>query len=106
MHEVAQKWEILNYHLKVICTDNQEHISPPVLETDAYLMREEAYRTISIVNKLFRHFGFITKQSPDYNSFQGFIYLYNIQRTSGEKDNTSHGVPLVDPSDVLVIVPI
>ena len=42
LHEAAQKWEILNYHLKVICTDNQEHISPPVLETDAYLMREEA----------------------------------------------------------------
>ena len=73
LHEAAQKWEILNYHLKVICTDNQEHISPPVLETDAYLMREEAYLTIYTVNKLFRHFGFITKQSPDYNSFQGYI---------------------------------
>ena len=73
LHEAAQKWEILNYHLKVICTDNKEHISPPVLETDAYLMREEAYLTISIVNKFFRHFGFITKQSPDYNSFHGFI---------------------------------
>ena len=73
LHEAAQKWEILNYHLKVICTDNTEHISPPVLETDAYLMREEAYLTISTVNKHFRHFGFITKQSPDYNSFHGFI---------------------------------
>ena len=73
LHEAAQKWEILNYHLKVICTDNQEHISPPVSETDAYLMREEAYLTISTVNKLFRHFGFITKQSPDYNLFQGYI---------------------------------
>ena len=72
LHEATQKWEILNYHLKVICTDNKEQISPPVLETDAYLMRE-AYLTISIVNKLFKHFGFITKQSPDYNSFQGFI---------------------------------
>ena len=73
LHETAQKWEILNYHLKVICTDNEEYISPPILETDAYLMREEAYLTISTVNKLFKHFGFITKQSPDYNSFQGFI---------------------------------
>ena len=36
-------------------------------------MREEAYLTISTVNKLFRHLGFITKQSPDYNSFQGYI---------------------------------
>ena len=73
LHEAAQKWEILNYHLKAICTDNKEHTSLPVLETDAYLMREEAYLTISIVHKLFKHFGFITKQSPDYNSFQGFI---------------------------------
>ena len=73
LHEAAQKWEILNYHLKLICTDNKKHISPPVLETDAYLMREEAYLTISTVNKLFRHFGSITKQSPDYNTFQGFI---------------------------------
>ena len=73
LHEAAQKWEILNYHLEVICTDNEEQISPSVLETDAYLMREEAYLTISTVNKLFRHLGFITKHSPDYNSFQGYI---------------------------------
>ena len=53
LHETAQKWEILNYHLKVICIDNKEHISPPVLETDAYLLREEAYLTIFIVSKLF-----------------------------------------------------
>ena len=72
LHETAQKWEILNYHLKVICTDNQEHISPPVLETDAYLLREDAYLTISIVSKLFRYMGFVSKQNPDYNSFQGF----------------------------------
>ena len=65
LHEVAQKWEILNYRLKVICTDNKEHISPPVLETDAYLLREEAYLTISLVHKLFKNFDFITKQSPD-----------------------------------------
>ena len=37
------------------------------------LLREEAYLTISIIHKLFKHFGSITKQSPDYNSFQGFI---------------------------------
>ena len=73
LHETAQKWEILNYHLKVICTDNQEHISPPILETDAYLLREEAYLTISTVSKHFKYLGFVTKQCPDYNSFQGYI---------------------------------
>ena len=54
LHETAQKWEILSYHLKVICIDNKEHISPPVLETDAYLLREEAYLTISIVRNCLR----------------------------------------------------
>ena len=73
LHETTQKWEILNYHLKVICTDNQEHISPPVLKTDTYLLREEAYLTISIVSKLFKYMGFVSKQNSDYNSFQGFI---------------------------------
>ena len=73
LHETAQKWEILNYHMQVICTDNKELTSLPVLETDAYLMREEAYLTISIVSKLFKYMGFVSIQNPDYNSFQGFI---------------------------------
>ena len=73
LHETAQKWEILNYHLKVICTDNQEHISSPILETDAYLLREEVYLTISTVSKPFTYLDFVTKQNPDYNSFQRYI---------------------------------
>ena len=36
-------------------------------------MREEAYLTIYIVSKLFKYMGFVSKQNPDYNSFQGFI---------------------------------
>ena len=53
--------------------DYQEHISPPILETNAYLLREEAYLKISTVSKPFKYLGFVTKQSPDYNSFQGYI---------------------------------
>ena len=56
--------------MKVICTDNQELTSLPLLETDAYLMREEAYLTISIVSKLFKYMGFVSKQNPDYNVTQ------------------------------------
>ena len=59
--------------LKVICTDNQELNYPPILETDAYLIREEAYLTISIVSKLFKYMGFVSKENPDYNSFQRFV---------------------------------
>ena len=73
LHETAHKWEILNYHLKVTCTDNQELDPPPALDSEIYLKREEAYLTITIVSKLFKHMGFISKQHPDYKSFQGLI---------------------------------
>ena len=43
LHEKAQKWEILAYHLKVICAENPEVEPLPDLENDAYLKREEAY---------------------------------------------------------------
>ena len=46
LHEKAKKWEILAYHLKVICAENPE-IEP--LPDDAYLKREEAYPTIATV---------------------------------------------------------
>ena len=105
LHEVTQKWEILNYHLKVICTDNKEHIFPPVLETDAYLMREEAYLTNFHCAQTFQTFWFHHQAKPRLQLLSG-VHLYNIQRTSGEKDNTSYDIPLVDPSNVLVIVPI
>ena len=34
LHETAQKWEILNYHLKMIYTDNQELDPPPALDSE------------------------------------------------------------------------
>ena len=49
LHEKAQKWKILNYHLKVICTDNQELDPPPALDSEIYLKREEASLIISII---------------------------------------------------------
>ena len=70
LHEKAQKWEILAYHLKVICAENPEIEPLPDLENDAYLKREEAYLTIVTVSKLFKHLEFVSQQHPDYNSFQ------------------------------------
>ena len=61
LHEKAQKWEILAYHLEVMCTDNHKLEPLPVLENDAYLMREEAYLTIAIVSKLFKHLEFVSQ---------------------------------------------
>ena len=73
LHETAQKWEILNYHLKVICTDNQGLDPPPALDSQIYLKRMEAYLKITMVSKLFKHMGFTSKQHPDYKSFQRLI---------------------------------
>ena len=75
LHEKAQKWEILAYHLKVICAENPETEPLPDLENDAYLKREEAYLTIATVSKLFKHLGFVSQQQPDYNSFQDLITI-------------------------------
>ena len=75
LHEKAQKWEILAYHLKVICAENPEIEPLPDLENDAYLKREEAYLTIATVSKLFKHLEFVSQQHPDYNSFQDLITI-------------------------------
>ena len=75
LHEKAQKWEILAYHLKVICAENPEIKPLPDLENDAYLKREEAYLTIATVSKLFQHLEFVSQQQPDYNSFQDLITI-------------------------------
>ena len=75
LHEKAQKWEILAYHLKVICAENPEIEPLPDLENDAYLKREEAYLTIATVTKLFKHLEFVSQQHPDYNSFQDLITI-------------------------------
>ena len=75
LHEKAQKWEILAYHLKVICAENPEIEPLPELENDAYLKREEAYLTIATVSKSFKHLGFVSQQQPDYNSFQDLIRI-------------------------------
>ena len=75
LHEKAQKWEILAYHLKVICAETPEVEPLPDLENDAYLKREEAYLTIATVSKLFKHLEFVSQQHPDYNSFQDLITI-------------------------------
>ncbi|MDA8030786.1 MAG: hypothetical protein MPK62_06605, partial [Alphaproteobacteria bacterium] len=75
LHEKAQKWEILAYHLEVICTDNPELVSLPDSENDAYQKREEVYLTIATVSKLFQHLKFVSKHHPNYRSFQKLITI-------------------------------
>ena len=75
LHEVAQKWEILAYHLEVICTENPEVEVLLDPENDAYLKREEAYLTIATVSKLYKHLKIVTKTHPNYKSFQKLISI-------------------------------
>ena len=60
LYEKAQKWEIMAYHLKVICAENPEIEPFPDLENDAYLKREEACLTIATVSELFKHLEFVS----------------------------------------------
>ena len=75
LHEMAQKWEILAYHLEVICTENPEFEALPDPDNDAYQKREEAYLTIAMVSKLFKHLKVVSKHHPNYNSFQKLITI-------------------------------
>ena len=75
LHEMAQKWEILAYHLEVICTENPEFEALPDPDNDAYLKREEAYLTIATVSKLYKHLKIVSKHHPNYNSFQKLITI-------------------------------
>ena len=75
LHEKAHKWEILAYHLKVICAENPEVEPLPDWENEAYLKREEAYLTIATVSKLFKHLEFVSQHHPNYNSFQDLITI-------------------------------
>ena len=75
LHEKAQKWELLAYHLKMICAENPEVEPLPDLENDAYQQREEAYLTVATVKKLFTHLEFVSQHHLDYNSFQDLITI-------------------------------
>ena len=75
LHEKAHKWEILAYHLKVICAENPEVDPLPDWENDAYQKREEAYLIIATVSKLFKHLEFVSQHHPKYNFFQDLIKI-------------------------------
>ena len=72
---MAQKWEILAYHLEVICTENPEVEALPDPDIDTYLKREEAYLTIATVCKLYKHLKIVSKNHPNYKSFQKLISI-------------------------------
>ena len=103
LHEKAQKWEILAYHLKVICAENPEIEPLPDLENDAYLKREDAYLTIATVSKIFKHLEFVSQQHPEIQFFPGPDHNH-VSGTGREEDCPCYGVPLTHPPNVLVFV--
>ena len=62
LHEAAKKWELLTYHLQVICHENPELDPLPALDSEVYLKREEAYLM-----------GLVQKYHTDYKAFHSFL---------------------------------
>ena len=73
LHEAAKKWELLTYHLQVICHENCELGPLLALDSDIYLKREEAYLMVSLILKMYKHMGLVMKQHADYKAFQSFL---------------------------------
>ena len=72
-HEAAKKWELLNYHLQVICHENPEQNPLPALDSEVYLKREESYLMVSLILKMYKHMGLVQKHHADYKAFQSFL---------------------------------
>ena len=73
LHEAAKKWELLTYHLQVLCHENPELDPLPALDSEVYLKREEAYLMVSLIMKMYKHMGLVQKQYTDYKAFQSFL---------------------------------
>ena len=70
LHEAAKKWELLNYHLQVVCHENPELDPLPALDSEVYLKREEAYLMVSLIIKMYKHMGLVQKHHTDYKALQ------------------------------------
>ena len=73
IHEAAKKWELLNYHLQVICHENPELNPLPALDSEVYLKREVSYFMVSLILKMYKHMGLVMKHHTDYKAFQSFL---------------------------------
>ena len=104
LDEAAKKWELLNYHLQVICHENPELDSLPALDSEIYLKREEAYLMVSLILKMYKHIGLVQKQ----HRLQSLSVIpeYHFPRASRKEDISCHGVSLVNPPDVLGFMPV
>ena len=73
LHEAAKKWELLTYHLQVICHENPELDPLPALDSKVYLKREEAYLMVSLIMKMYKHMGLVQKHHTDFKAFHSLL---------------------------------
>ena len=73
LHKNGRKWELLNYHMQVICKENKVLKMTVGQEVEDYAEREEAYLMIAVLFKMFRRMDLVNEAQPDYKHFQTLL---------------------------------
>ena len=73
LHRSGRKWEILNYHMQVICKENNVLKTTAGQDLEAYAEREEAYLMIAVLFKMFKRMDLVNEIQPDYKHFQTLL---------------------------------
>ena len=73
LHRSGRKWEILNYHMQVICKENDVLKTKDSQDLEAYAEREEAYLMIAVLFKMFKRMDLVSEIQPDYKHFQTLL---------------------------------
>ena len=73
LHKSGKKWELLNYHMQVICKENKVMKMTVGQDVEDYAEREEAYLMIAVLFKMFRRMDLVNEAQPDYKHFQTLL---------------------------------
>ena len=73
LHRSGRKWEILNYHMQVICKENNVLKTTVGQDVEDYAKREEAYLMIAVLFKMFKRMDLVNEIQPDYEHFQTLL---------------------------------
>ena len=95
LHKSGRKWEILNYHMQVICKENDVMKTTTGQELEAYAEREETYLMITVLLKMFKRMDLVNENHPDYKHFQALL------STIFWGHLMCYGIPLVVTPNVL-----
>ena len=73
LHKSGKKWELLNYHMQVICKENKVMKMTVGQDVEDYAEREEAYLMIAVLFKMFIRMDLVNEAQPDYKHFQTLL---------------------------------